>query len=81
LALLGDADASLKALETAFATHKGGWWYDLERAPEFESLHAQPRFQSLVKQYQDIVAKQRALLAVMRSKGEVPWRPASAAER
>jgi TolB-like protein/tetratricopeptide (TPR) repeat protein len=77
-ALLGDADTALKALETAFATVKGNWWY-LERAPEFESLHAQPRFQSLVRQYHDIVAKQRALLAAMRSKGEVPWRPASAA--
>jgi hypothetical protein len=43
------------------------------------SLHTQPRFQSLVGQYQHIVAKQRALLAVMRSKGEAPWRPASAA--
>ena len=78
LALLGDADASLTALETAFATRKGGWWY-FERAPEFERLHPQPRFQSVLRQSHDIVAKQRALLAVMRSKGEVPWRPASAA--
>jgi hypothetical protein len=52
---------------------------DQRADPPMPSLHTQPRFQSLVGQYQHIVAKQRALLAVMRSKGEVPWRPASAA--
>jgi len=79
LALLGDVDGALKPLEVAFAEGKGGWWYDLERSPDFEALHAQPRFQSLVKQYQDIVAKQSALLAEMRRAGEVPYRPAGSA--
>jgi hypothetical protein len=75
LVLLGDTDGALKALEVAFAAAKWGWWYDLERAPEFEALHAQPRFQSLARQYQEIVAKQSALLAEMRRAGEVPYRP------
>jgi hypothetical protein len=80
LALLGDTDGALKALEARFAATKWGWWYDFGRAPDFEGLHAQPRFQSLVKQYQGTVAKQSALLAEMRRAGEVPYRsPQSAA--
>jgi TolB-like protein/Tfp pilus assembly protein PilF len=81
LALLGDTDGALKALEAAFAAQKFGWWYVLKhaRAPEFEALHTQPRFQSLLKQYQDIVAKQSALLAEMRRAGEVPYRPPQSA--
>jgi adenylate cyclase len=79
LALLGDTDGALEALEASFAAEKGGWWYDFERSPDFEALHAQPRFQSLVRQYQGIVAKQSALLAEMRRAGEVPHRPPSTA--
>jgi TolB-like protein/Flp pilus assembly protein TadD len=79
LALLGDVDGALKALEAAFAASKGAWWYDFERAPDFQGLHAQPRFQNLVRQYQDIVTKQSALLAEMRRAGEVPYRPAESA--
>jgi len=75
LALLGDTEGALKALEVGFAGGKYGWWYDFERSPDFEGLHAQPRFQTLVRQYQDIVAKQSALLAEMRRAGEVPYRP------
>ncbi len=71
-ALLGDTDRALKALEEAFAFDKRGWWYDLERAPELNALHAQPRFQSLVKQYQDLAARESARLAAMRRTGEVP---------
>jgi len=74
LALLGDADGALKALESTFAANNWGWGYNLERAPDFEQLRAQPRFQSLVRQYQDIVTKQSALLAEMRRAGEVPYR-------
>jgi hypothetical protein len=79
LALLGDTDGALRALEVGFAGSKWGGWYDLERSPDFEGLHAQPRFQSLVRQYQDIVAKQSALLAEMRGAGEVPYRPPQSA--
>ncbi|HKD54321.1 MAG TPA: winged helix-turn-helix domain-containing protein [Steroidobacteraceae bacterium] len=79
LALLGDTDGALKGLEAAFALYKFGWWYELERSPDFKGLHTQPRFQSLVRQYQEIVAKQSALLAGMRKAGEVPYRPAQSA--
>ncbi|HKD55735.1 MAG TPA: tetratricopeptide repeat protein, partial [Steroidobacteraceae bacterium] len=79
LALLGDTDGALKALEFGFAGGKGDWWYDLERSPDFKGLQAQPRFQSLVRQYQEIVAKQSALLAEMRRAGEVPYRPPQSA--
>jgi len=77
LALLGDTDGALTALETAYAAEKWGWWYDIDHAPELQGLRANPRFQSLAKQYGDNVAKQAALLATMRRAGEVPYRPAS----
>jgi TolB-like protein len=75
LALLGDTDGALKALEAAFAAQKFGWWYELERSPDFKGLHSEPRFQSLARQYHDIVARQSTLLAEMRRSGEVPYRP------
>ena len=78
LALLGDTDAALTALESDYADEKGGWWYDL-RAPELQGLRTQPRFQNLAKQVSDNAAKQAALLAAMRHAGEVPYRPPSGA--
>jgi TolB-like protein/tetratricopeptide (TPR) repeat protein len=78
LALLGDTDGALNALEAAFGASKFGWW-DLERSREFEGLRVQPRFQSVMRQYQEIVAKQSALLAEMRRAGEVPYRPPQSA--
>ena len=63
------------ALEAAFAAQKFGWWYELERSPDFKGLHSEPRFQSLARQYHDIVARQSTLLAEMRRSGEVPYRP------
>jgi TolB-like protein/tetratricopeptide (TPR) repeat protein len=78
LALLGDTDAALTALEAGYAEEKGGWWYDI-RAPELLGLRAHPRIQSLEKRVSDNAAKQAALLAAMRHAGEVPYRPPSGA--
>ena len=77
LALLGDTDGALTALETAYADRKAGWWYVIDHAPELQGLRAHPRFQSLARQVNDNAAKQAALLATMRRAGEVPYRPAS----
>jgi len=77
LALLGDNDAALSALETSYAFAKWGWWYDIDHAPELAALRAAPRFQSLAKQVRDNATRQAALLASMRRAGEVPYRPAS----
>ena len=79
LALLGDTDGALKALEVAFTAQKFGWWYELERSPDFKGLHSETRFRSLARQYQEFVARQSALLAEMRRSGEVPYRPPSTA--
>ena len=79
LALLGNTDGALKALEAAFAAQKFGWWYELERSPDFKGLHSETRFRSLARQYQEFVARQSALLAEMRRSGEVPYRPPSTA--
>src|SRR5262245_8663465 len=80
LALLGDTDGALNALEVVFATDKSNWWwYTKRREFDYERLAAQPRFQSILKQYQDNVAKQSALLAEMRRAGEVPYRPPQSA--
>ena len=77
LALLGDTDGALTALEAAYADEKTGWWYDVTHAPELRDLRAHPRFQNLAKQINDYAAGQAALLASMRRAGEVPYRPAS----
>jgi tetratricopeptide (TPR) repeat protein len=79
LALLGDTEDALTALETAYAVEKWGWWYDIDHAPELQGLRAHPRFQNLARQVRDNAAKQAALVAEMRRAGEVPYRPASRA--
>ena len=61
LALLGDTDGALTALEAAYADMKGGWWYVIDHAPELQGLRAHPRFQSLAKRVADNAAKQAAL--------------------
>ncbi len=76
LALLGDTDGALTALETSFADSKNDDWYDFERAAEFQALHSNRRFQALATQVHDNSVKQAALLAAMRQSGEVPRRPA-----
>jgi hypothetical protein len=77
LAVLGDTDAALAALETSFSAAKAWWWYDIERAPEFQALRANPRFQDLARQVRDNAAKQAALLAAMRRAGDIPNRPSA----
>ena len=77
LALLGDKDAALQALEVAYAAAKWAWWYDIEHGPELHGLRADPRFQALAKQVSDNAAKQAGLLATMRRAGDIPQRPAS----
>ena len=79
LALLGDTEDALTALETAYAVEKRGWWYDIDHAPELQGLRAHPRFQNLARQVRDNAAKQAALVAEMRRAGDVPYRPASRA--
>jgi TolB-like protein/DNA-binding winged helix-turn-helix (wHTH) protein/tetratricopeptide (TPR) repeat protein len=77
LALLGDKEGALTALEVAYAQAKWGWSYDIDHAPELQGLRAEPRFQSLARQIKDNAARQTTLLAAMRRAGEVPYRPAS----
>jgi tetratricopeptide (TPR) repeat protein len=77
LALLGDTDGALTALEAAYAHFKSGWRYAIDRAPELQGLRSHPRFQSLAKQVSENAGKQAALLAAMRRAGDVPYRPAS----
>jgi tetratricopeptide (TPR) repeat protein len=79
LALLGDTEDAMTALETAYAVEKWGWWYDIDHAPELQGLRAHPRFQNLARQFRDNAAKQAALVAEMRRAGDVPYRPASRA--
>ena len=76
LALLGDTDGALTALEASFADSKNDLWYDFERAWEFQGMHRNPRFQALAMQVHDNAVKQAALLAAMRQAGEVPRRAA-----
>ena len=48
LALLGDQEGALRALDFGVAHPSGGdWWYILELEPAFDGLRANPRFRTL----------------------------------
>jgi len=77
LALLGDTEGALAALETHVANTKGFSSYNLD-AVEFQGLHQDPRFQSMQLQLHDNAARQAALVAAMRAAGDLPLRSETA---
>ena len=81
LALLGDPDGALRALDYGIEHPSSGtWWYILDLEPAFDGLRADPRFRVLVKRVQARVDAQRQRLAELRATGLVPRR-GSAAQR
>jgi len=77
LALLGDTEGALAALETHLANTKGFSSYYLD-AVEFQGLHEDPRFQSMQLQLHDNAARQATLVAAMRDAGDLPFRSGTA---
>ena len=73
LALLGDTEGALGALERANYTL--AWLGSLSHdEPRFASLRAEPRFQALEARLRAHIARQRELLEQMRRNGEIPPR-------
>ncbi len=59
----GDIEKSLQAFETRVAHgHISGWWI-FTRAPWFEPLRGEPRFEAALQQIRDTIAMQRENLA------------------
>jgi len=77
LALLGDTEGALAALETHLANTKGFSSYYLD-AVEFQGLREDPRFQSMQLQLHDNAARQATLVAAMRDAGDLPFRSGTA---
>lgn len=75
LALSGDGEGALAALERALAGRAyAWWWYDLRLNPAFAGMRGEPRFQALLADAAAHAAEQRALLNELRAAGRVPDR-------
>jgi TolB-like protein/DNA-binding winged helix-turn-helix (wHTH) protein/Tfp pilus assembly protein PilF len=78
-ALAGEREAALDTLRKASmpGEHLAHWWYTIDRASMWASMHSDPGFQAIAQTLRDGAARQRALLEQMRAKGEVPVRLAT----
>jgi transglutaminase-like putative cysteine protease len=80
LTLLGEHDAAIDRLEEdAKISFHWRWWYAFDREPVFDELRADPRFQALAAKAHAHADAERARLAEMRKKGQVPVRVADTA--
>lgn len=72
LALLGNTDAALTALEARAAHGFGlrGWVYEI--APALDSLRSDPRFRRLAEKAREQAAAERAKIERMRAAGRLP---------
>jgi transcriptional activator of cad operon len=79
LALLGDQEGALRALDFGVAHPSDGtWWYVLELEPAFDGLRANPRFRTLVERVQARAEVQRQRLEELRAAGLAPRRGSGA---
>jgi len=77
LALLGETDAALAALQKSFDTgFYAGWWYRLVREHAYDELRGDPRFVALLDRMRAHAAEQHNQLDAMRAAGVVPKRVA-----
>jgi TolB-like protein/cytochrome c-type biogenesis protein CcmH/NrfG len=79
LALLGDYDQALDALDNS--VHRGArplWWV-IDRDSIFDPLRQHDRYKALVATMAETVRNQSELVAKMREKHELPQRPANVA--
>ena len=73
--LLGDDERALSELASSLKLgHYARWWYTAELNPIYDRLRRDPRFQALADQARKHQLEQRALVDVMRQKGEIPRR-------
>jgi tetratricopeptide (TPR) repeat protein len=73
LAILGDREGTLRALEAELANRPAGsnWWFTLESEPLFEPLHDDPRYRQLVARVHAHVHRERDALQRLRAEGLV----------
>lgn len=73
--LLGDDERALQELAASLKLgHYARWWYTAELNPIYDHLRHDPRFQALAAQGRKHRLEQRALVDVMREKGDIPRR-------
>lgn len=81
LALLDDKPAALAALSAAIESGWVTYWLDLpDRNPNFESLHDDPRFQSLLDEVRSRIARELDRTRELASAGKLAMRPEQLSE-
>ena len=79
MSMTGRYDAALKSLGSEIDQRHINVWYLVETEEFFSPLREDPRFKALFARERAYAAHQRALLEVMRQRGEVPTRTGGAA--
>jgi hypothetical protein len=74
LALLGDNEAAITALQASFAPTSINWWYSLQLDAAYDGIRNDARFAALLAQARDHAADQRSKLEQLRAQGLVPRR-------
>jgi TolB-like protein/DNA-binding winged helix-turn-helix (wHTH) protein len=74
LALLGDTEGAIKALQHVFASTSAEWWYWLQLDSAYDGIRHDPRFEAILTQTRTHAAEERAKLELLRAQGVVPRR-------
>ncbi len=81
LALMGDKPAALAALNEAIDSGWMTYWLDLpEQNPNFESLHDDPEFKTLLEEVRSRIAKELDRTRELASAGKLAMRPEQLSE-
>jgi TolB-like protein/DNA-binding winged helix-turn-helix (wHTH) protein len=74
LALLGDNEAAIKALQASFAPTSINWWYSLQLDGAYDGIRNDARFAALLAQASEHAAGERSKLQQLRAQELVPRR-------
>jgi TolB-like protein/DNA-binding winged helix-turn-helix (wHTH) protein len=74
LALLGDREGAINALQQVQASTSAEWWYRLQLDPALDGIRHDPRLEVMLTQARTHAAEERAKLQELRAQGLVPER-------
>jgi transcriptional activator of cad operon len=74
LALLGDQEGAIKALQHDFSSTSPEWWYWLQLDPAVDRIRHDSRFEAMLTQMRTHASEERTKLELLRAQGLVPRR-------